>query len=78
LTPTSIASASAADDAHAQLLALLPDPNNARDVLAFHRNMLLHGQRVCVWSQPRCEKCVLREWCDYYADLIGTNPDTGA
>jgi endonuclease-3 len=61
-----------ADDAHAQLLALLPDPQNARDVLAFHRNMLLHGQRICIWSTPKCGKCVLREWCDYYADLIAS------
>jgi endonuclease-3 len=59
-----------ADNAHAQLLALLPDPQNARDVLALHRNMLLHGQRICVWSQPKCQKCVIREWCDYYANLI--------
>lgn len=59
-----------ADEAHAQLLSLLPDPNNARDVLAFHRNMLLHGQRVCVWDRPKCEKCVLQEWCDYYATVV--------
>lgn len=56
-----------ADDAHAILLNLLPDPANERDVLAFHRDMLLHGQRICVWDRPKCEKCVLREWCDYYA-----------
>lgn len=56
-----------ADDAHARLQALLPDPANAADVLAFHRDMLLHGQRVCVWRDPRCAVCVLRDWCDYYA-----------
>lgn len=57
-----------ANQAHALLLSLLPDPSNAPDVLAFHRNMLLHGQRICVWRAPHCEKCVLREWCDYYAE----------
>jgi endonuclease III len=56
-----------ANDAHAILLSLLPDPNNAKDVLALHRNMLLHGQRICVWRDPKCPKCVIREWCDYYA-----------
>ncbi len=56
-----------ADDAHTILQALLPDPENAEDVLAFHRDMLLHGQRVCVWRDPRCEVCPLRDWCDYFA-----------
>jgi len=59
-----------ADNAHQQLLNLLPEPDNARDVLAFHRDMLLHGQRICVWSRPKCERCVLRDWCDYYAALV--------
>lgn len=56
-----------ADDAHALLQALLPDPSNEHDVLAFHRDMLLHGQRICVWRDPKCPKCVIRDWCDYYA-----------
>jgi endonuclease-3 len=57
-----------ANAAHDQIQALLPDPNNAEDVLAFHRDMLLHGQRICVWDDPRCERCVLRQWCHYYAE----------
>lgn len=56
-----------ADDAHEQILALLPDPGNEHDVLAFHRDMLLHGQRICVWRDPKCPECILREWCDYFA-----------
>jgi endonuclease III len=56
-----------ADAAHPAVQAFLPDPNDERDVLAFHRNMLLHGQRVCVWRDPHCQRCVVREWCDYYA-----------
>jgi endonuclease-3 len=63
-----------ANDAHAILLALLPGPSNARDVLAFHRNLLLHGQRICVWRDPKCPKCVIRDWCDYYA----THPEKQA
>jgi endonuclease-3 len=59
-----------ADAAHEQLLALLPDPENAEDVLAFHRDMLLHGQRICVWGRPKCEICPLRDWCDYYHTVV--------
>lgn len=56
-----------ANAAHALVQALLPDPTNELDVLAFHRDMLLHGQRICVWRDPKCPRCVIREWCDYYA-----------
>lgn len=56
-----------ADAAHVLIQSLLPDPTNAHDVLAFHRDMLLHGQRICVWRGPKCGKCVLRDWCDYFA-----------
>lgn len=56
-----------ADAAHTILQSLLPDPEDAREVLAFHRNMLLHGQQVCVWRDPKCYKCVVRDWCDYFA-----------
>jgi endonuclease-3 len=57
-----------ANAAHPLILSLLPDPSNPEDVLAFHRDMLLHGQRICVWADPKCGKCMLRQWCDYYAE----------
>ena len=63
-----------ANDAHEIVQSLLPDPCDERDVLAFHRNMLLHGQRICIWRDPKCGKCVVREWCDYYA----THPEKQA
>lgn len=56
-----------ANAAHAILQSLLPNPDDEREVLAFHRNMLLHGQRICVWRDPKCGKCVVRDWCDYFA-----------
>lgn len=59
-----------ADAAHEIVQSLLPDPSDEQQVLAFHRDMLLHGQRICVWRDPKCEKCVLREWCDYYATVV--------
>ena len=52
-----------AEQAHDILLALLP---HEPDLLwNFHHNMLRHGQRICVWGTPRCERCVLLEHCDY-------------
>ncbi|WP_034386097.1 endonuclease III [Deinococcus sp. YIM 77859] len=56
--------------AHRALLKLLPpDPSFLYEL---HVNLLRHGQRVCVWSRPRCPRCVLRERCDAYA-LFGNN-----
>jgi endonuclease-3 len=54
-----------AEAAHTALLALLPpDP----DVLyGYHRHLLTHGQRVCLWNIPRCSACVLKDLCAYYA-----------
>jgi endonuclease III len=53
-----------ADNAHALLQALLP--NDARAIYDFHKALLRHGQRVCVYERPRCGKCVLTDVCDYY------------
>lgn len=63
-----------ANEAHSILQSLLPDPSNAQDVLAFHRDMLLHGQRICVWRDPKCPLCIIRDWCDYFA----THPEKQA
>jgi len=52
-----------AEQAHTALLRLLP--HDADVLWNFHLNMLRHGQRICVWNTPRCEKCVLRDHCDY-------------
>ena len=34
----------------------------------FHIAMLRHGQKICVWKNPRCEKCALREMCHWYQE----------
>jgi endonuclease-3 len=52
-----------AEQAHTLLLELLP--RDADVLWNFHLNMLRHGQKICVWENPRCERCVLREHCDY-------------
>lgn len=50
--------------AHPLLLALFPaDP---QILYNFHIDTLRHGQKICVWGTPRCERCPLTEICDYY------------
>ena len=51
-----------------RLQALLP--NNARAIYNFHKALLRHGQRVCVYERPRCSKCVLTDMCDYYKTVV--------
>lgn len=57
-----------ADAAHDLLQALLPQ--NARSIYNFHKALLRHGQRICVFERPRCGKCVLTDLCDYYNTVV--------
>ena len=52
-----------AEQAHELLPRLLP--RDADVLWNFHLNMLRHGQKICIWGTPRCERCVLRAHCDY-------------
>ena len=53
-----------AEAAHRELLELLPpDPPLLYN---FHIAMLRHGQKICVWKNPRCEKCPLTALCDWF------------
>jgi endonuclease-3 len=62
-----------AENAHDLLQALLP--RDAQTIYNFHKGLLRHGQRVCVYDRPRCEKCVLTDLCDYYNTVV--RPKTG-
>jgi len=31
-----------------------------------HHYLLLHGRYVCKARNPECEKCVIKDYCDYY------------
>jgi endonuclease III len=53
-----------ADAAHTLLQALLPQ--DARSIYNFHKALLRHGQRICVFERPRCKQCPLTDICDYY------------
>ncbi|NJC27575.1 endonuclease III domain-containing protein [Neolewinella antarctica] len=49
---------------HKALLDMLPQ--DADELLNFHKLLFKHGQRVCTYSYPKCSKCVVAERCDYY------------
>ncbi len=50
--------------AHAALLKLLPE--DAYVLFNFHKALLKHGQRICIWRDPKCEQCPLTDICDWY------------
>ena len=49
---------------HGALLDMLP--KDADELLNFHKLLFKHGQRVCTYSHPKCEKCVVALHCRYY------------
>ena len=54
--------------AHQLLLALLPpDPYI---IFNFHIANLKHGQQLCVWGNPRCTPCPLKNLCNWYQDNV--------
>lgn len=58
-----------AEAAHRLLLEILPvDPHV---LFNFHVAMLKHGQKICIWGTPRCEKCPLTDICDWYQSQYG-------
>jgi endonuclease III len=57
-----------AEAAHNLLQALLP--KNARVIYNFHKALLRHGQRICVFERPRCNKCSITDLCDYYNTVV--------
>ncbi len=61
-----------AEAAHELLQALLPQ--DSRSIYDFHKALLRHGQRVCVFARPRCNRCPLTDLCDYYQALKTADP----
>ena len=55
-----------AEKAHKELLALLPADGHV--LYNFHIAMLRHGQKICVWKNPRCAQCPLTDICDYFQE----------
>ncbi len=52
------------EKAHQLLLDLLP--NEPYLLYNFHVSTLKHGQKICTWSNPKCEKCPLSHLCNFY------------
>jgi endonuclease-3 len=55
-----------AEGAQLLLEAMVPPD----DYYAFHLNLIRHGREVCKAPRPRCEVCVIRAWCAYYAATV--------
>jgi endonuclease-3 len=51
-----------ADKAHPVMEALVPPD----DYYAFHIHLITHGRKVCHARAPKCERCPLTDYCDYY------------
>jgi endonuclease-3 len=56
------------ETAHQLLLALLP--NEPQTIYDFHKALLRHGQRICVYEHPRCNRCPITDLCDYYKTVV--------
>ncbi|HTI14572.1 MAG TPA: endonuclease III [Dictyobacter sp.] len=57
-----------AENAHTLLQALLPQ--EARPIYNFHKGLLRHGQRICVYDKPKCDRCPITDLCDYYKTVV--------
>ena len=58
-----------ADQCHAELEALV----KPRYRFAFHVGCIAHGRSTCRPVQPKCESCVIQQYCMYYKDRIDGN-----
>jgi endonuclease-3 len=54
------------EKAHQLLEAILPP----EIYYPFHLNLIAHGRAVCHARAPRCDSCILRDECAYYAASI--------
>jgi endonuclease III len=51
--------------AHAVLEAQLPREWDAQQIYDNHEVLMLHGQKVCHWRSPACERCVVLDVCPF-------------
>lgn len=63
------------EQAHRDLLLLLPrDPDVYYN---FHIALLTHGRRICTWANPKCERCVVNDVCNYYQARLAAKAKPG-
>jgi endonuclease-3 len=53
------------EKAHPLMEAIIPP----EDYYAFHLNLIRLGREICHARRPACERCPLRDHCDYYQHL---------
>ncbi|NJB85039.1 endonuclease-3 [Lewinella marina] len=53
------------DKASKILQEYLPAEWDGQRVYDSHQGFMRHGQRVCHWREPDCERCVVRQLCDF-------------
>lgn len=51
-----------AEKAHPVMEAIVPP----KDYYGFHINLIQHGREICQARRPKCERCPLTDYCDYY------------
>lgn len=54
-----------AENSHPYMESIIPPA----DYYPFHLQLIWHGRQVCQARQPVCERCPLREQCDYYQQI---------
>ena len=57
------------EKAHGILEEIVPEQH----YYVFHLNLIAHGRAVCHARGPECERCVLRDACNYYQALTEEN-----
>lgn len=57
---------------HAVLAAQLPPDWDAQQVYDNHEVLMLHGQRVCHYRGPKCDRCCLLDLCPTGQDRLKT------
>lgn len=35
-----------------------------------HHLLIFHGRRCCTARKPECERCIIRDYCNYYKELL--------
>jgi endonuclease-3 len=55
-----------AEKAHPIMEAIVPP----EDYYAFHINLIQHGRSICHARNPKCERCPLTDYCDYYQQVV--------
>lgn len=58
-----------AEKAHPVMEAIVPPG----DYYAFHLNLIKHGREICQARRPKCERCPLTTYCDYYQSQTRTH-----